>query len=736
MTDKDFLISDGFSRISPNKWADKTNGNPESKRYKQTIPSNVKRYWMPGKPFRGTHPKNGTKFSSDQIESQEFLYYDIDNKTVREQIENPPNLGNIKPHILVWTGNKSIHPYFRIENTKDLVKWRNTQKLLIKLTNGDKLIHNPDRIMSHPGYKNPITGEYPLVKFFDHPTYTLDYIFDELKKTLFLEKLTDFPYGKPGSGTYDQQRVFVWKLLKWSEENNFDLSTTKKELGKLLEQNERELSAIKDYDPKKIKLSEDEIIEDDPIPTFELEKPKDPNSIDLDYDILPPYIISLLDTLLFSLRQSKMTTTLLFLGTILSSMRYCVIDNQYGNKQPNSLWVGLVGRSGIGKTPLLNEIFRNPIEDIGKKIKDMKFPSHVKNDIKNDAGWNSFPKPPIHVISADATMQGVIKYVYSAQQYPRNNNRLISSVLEGTQQQLPYVLFDDELSGFLGGQGRFLKSSERANLSTLIKLFDGKKCSVIRSDDTKSVEIEDFCFNLIGGIQPDVIKNLKKTVDLNIGLFPRILFTPCRKNKVKHRPDKTEFNGAQNELKSVCNKAFDLKTKYYYLDDSSIDFIEELENDELNEFASDIETQLRGKRVSHIMRLSLAIHVLDIIGNDLPFTDTVSLDTVKKAHHLYEKLYEYNVLLHQDRTMTGDVKDQLYYEFREWILGEFPDGDKIPRGELKKRFNKSRDFRQLKYDNDDDFNDAINKLHNDKIINKNYRKNNVRKILVHRLGGN
>ena len=734
-----FLKDQGFDKISANKWADLTNGNPSSLRYKQKVPSSEKWYWSSGIPKKGTSPNKGTKFTSDQIESQEFLFWEEDKRSIQDQINLPPDLGKIKPHIQVWTGNKSIHNYIRIENTKDLPKWKETQKLIILLADSDKNIHNYDRIMCHPGYINPDTKQTPLVKTFDHPIYTWDFVYDELERVLvnktFYDNLSNFPHGSHESNTYNDQREFVWSALDWSEENNFNIDIAKKELSKLLKQNERELTSIQDWIPNKKGSSlfgKTDIKIEEPIPTFNLEEPKDPNSIDLDYDILPNSVNDILDVLLFSLSQSKLTRTLLILGTISSCMRYCEIDSQYGIEQPNSLWIGLVGESGSGKTPLLKRTFREPIEDIKQSIKNMKFPSHVKNEIKNDAGWPVFPPHPIHVISADATIEAILKYISSSQIYPKNNDRLKSSVLEGSQKQLPFVLFDDELSGVIGGQGRYSKSSEAANLASLVKLFDGNSNSIIRADNTKTVEVDNFSFNLIGGIQPDVIKNLKKTIDLNIGLWPRLLLVPCRKNKLKKsKEDKAKLYHAQHELKSICNRVFDLKESVYYLDESASDFILELVNEELDVYSSDIERQIRGKMVSHVMRLSLAIHVIDIIGNNLTFTNMVSFDTVKKAKDLYEKLYEYNVLLHQDRSLTNDVKDQLYYDFREWILCEFPNGIRIKKQDLRNRFNKSRNPREIKLKNVRDEKYYYDKLEKEGIIKQNDRSNdNIRKIMI------
>ena len=735
----DFLKEKDFVETSPNKWADLTNGNPDSLRYKQKIKNNPKTYWMPGKPVHGAQPKNGTKFTSDQIESQEFLFWEEDKRSIQDQINLPPDLGKIKPHIQVWTGNKSIHNYLRIENTKDLPKWKQTQKLIISLADSDKTIHNYDRIMCHPGHINPDTKQTPLRRTFDHSIYTLDDIHNELKRVLvnkiFLEKLTNFPHGKHGSGTYEQQRYYVWQTIKWSEENNFDLSTTKRELGKLLEQNERGLSAIKDYDPDKIKISENEIIENEPIPTIKLEKSKDPNSIDLDYEILPPPINDALDVVLYTLRQSKMTRTALFLVSVASCMRYSVIDSGYDIKQPNSLWVGLVGESGSKKSPLLDKLFGDPTEDVKRDIETMKFDTPTKNDIKKLAGWSVFPPNPVHRIGAGSSMEGIFTYLQSSEKYPKNNDKLKSDVLKVNQQPLPTVLFADELSEFLGGTGRYNKSSENANIASLLELFNGHGKTNLRVDCSKTVNVDKCNFNIIGGIQPDVIKRLLKTVGVSSGLWGRFQFVPIRLDTIKGRIDSAPRGkmiiDKKEKLKDICNRAFNLKWHTYHLDDEAGKYILELTDLDLDNTAAPIERELRGKRASLIMRWALPIHIVDSLGNGLEVKNVISLDTVKKAEHLYEKIYEYNVLLHTNREATSDVKSELYFDFREWLLNQYPNGGVTNKEDLLNGFNKSRSSKENKFKSKHAMGYVYERLEKEGIAKAEKKQNRWKVIVAH-----
>lgn len=700
---KDKLSNLGFSTVSNNKWASITNGNPNSLRYRQKFKDNDKIYWMPGIPFHGASPSKGVKFNSQQIEFQEYLFWEEDDRSVLDQINNPPFNGIFNPHIQVWTGNKSIHNYLKINRTSDLVKWKEAQTMIISIANSDIRIKNPDRVMCHPAHINPSTNHKPLVKVFDHDPYVLDSAHNLL---LFITTLkSNFPHGSNGSNTYSDQRSLIWSALDWADEKKLDRKLAILEIESLLNANDRGLSAIDDWElgktgpkhfQKLINSNSDKNIDIEiPSVTIKSEPETKPQIEDLDHDILPSKIIKSLDVVLYTLRQHKITVTSLFLTSIISCMRYCEIDSRRGIKESNSIWIGLIGESGSKKTPVLDKIFRDPTEGVKQKIESMQFNTEVKNQLKKDAGWSSFPVAPVHQIGGSSTIEAIYKYLRSSELYPKNNDKLKSEVLgKNAQLPLPTVMFDDELSNFLGGMGRY-NSNESCNIASILPLYNGKGKTDLRSNTDRTVTVNRCSFNIIGGIQPDVIKRLAKNVGVSMGLWGRFQFTPIKQQK----NDKERWLSApsgevllehERNLRSICNKAFDIEIPKFFLDEEASIYVGLLSELDVSDNASPIERELRGKRTSIVMRWALAIHVVNALAFNSEVSDIISLETIKEAEYLYEKLYKYNLSFHLDRSEASDIISNRFYDFRDWILTNYSEGAITSKMELMSLFNKSQ----------------------------------------------
>ena len=740
---EDTLLKLGFSTInSNNKWASITNGNPNSLRYRQKYKDNPKIYWDARDSFSWeVSPAKGVKFNSQQIEFQEYLFWEEDNRSVLDQINNPPFHGIFNPHIQVWTGNKSIHNYLKIDRTSDLVKWKEAQSMIISIAKSDIRIKNPDRVMCHPAHINPSTNYKPLVKVFDHDSYVLDPTHNLL---LFITTLrSNFPHGSNGSNTYSDQRSLVWSALDWVNEKKLDSKLAILEIESLLNANNRGLSAIDDWElgktgpklfQKLINSDSDENI-DSEIPSVTIKSETKLQIEDLEYDILPPGIIESLDVVLYTLRQYKMTTTALFLTSIASCMRYCEIDSRRGIKESNSIWIGLIGESGSKKTPVLDKIFRDPTEGVKQRIESMKFDTDVKKELKKDAGWSSFPVAPVHQIGGNSTIEAIFRYLRSSELYPKNNNKLKSDVLgKNTQLPLPTVMFDDELSNFLGGMGRY-KSNESCNIASILPLYNGKGKTDLRSDTNKTVTINRCSFNIIGGIQPDVIKRLVKNVGVSMGLWGRFQFVPIKqqkndKNRWLSAPSGDVLLEHERNLRSICDKAFEIEIPKFFLDEEASIYVGLLSELDVSDSASPIERELRGKRTSIVMRWALAIHVVNALAFNSKVSDIISLETIKEAEYLYEKIYKYNLSFHLDRSEASDVVNNRFHDFRDWILTNYPEGTITNKTDLMDLFNKSQSSsRGAKYKRTNDIGPDIKRLTKEGILIEK-RIKSQRKVII------
>jgi hypothetical protein len=94
-----------------------------------------------------------------QITSCPALFVDWDDgASIEVQRDRWQVLNLPEPTVMVWTGGKSVHCYWVLQEPMAPAEWRPLQKRLIDYCKGDKACGNPSRVMRLPGFiyeKNP-----------------------------------------------------------------------------------------------------------------------------------------------------------------------------------------------------------------------------------------------------------------------------------------------------------------------------------------------------------------------------------------------------------------------------------------------------------------------------------------------------------------------------------------------------------------------------------------------------
>lgn len=125
--------------------------------------------------FNDLNNKYGA-FSKDFIEAHKFLYYEIDDLSLKNQCKVIKDLQSrgIKISFFIWSGNKSLHVYMELDKpTTNLVLWKDLQLGLINLLNSDINCAKPSQLMAHPNsiHKN---GNHTLCWELDSETNKLE----------------------------------------------------------------------------------------------------------------------------------------------------------------------------------------------------------------------------------------------------------------------------------------------------------------------------------------------------------------------------------------------------------------------------------------------------------------------------------------------------------------------------------------------------------------------------------
>lgn len=176
--------------------------------------------------------------------------------------------------------------------------------------------------------------------------------------------------------------------------------------------------------------------------------------------------------------------------------------------QPQLLYLAIVGKSGLGKSPPIKAIF-GALYKIEADLASQYYELHDawrKNKAEAQADKAPFEDPepmPQKLIIGQATIEAVYEIL-------SNNPRGVGMV-------------DEELTGFLEGMGQY-KSGKSNELQYWLKLFDNPEFDSISRKGNKELIIKNGNVTIFGGVQPELL-NLIATGKMSaIGLSSRFQF--------------------------------------------------------------------------------------------------------------------------------------------------------------------------------------------------------------------
>ena len=110
--------------------------------------------------------------SDAQITSCPALFVEWDDgASIEVQMYRWQTLKLPEPTVMVWTGGKSVHCYWVLDQPMAPADWRSLQKRLIDYAGGDKACCNPSRLMRLPGFKYEKTpGAGDLCQILGNPS--------------------------------------------------------------------------------------------------------------------------------------------------------------------------------------------------------------------------------------------------------------------------------------------------------------------------------------------------------------------------------------------------------------------------------------------------------------------------------------------------------------------------------------------------------------------------------------
>jgi hypothetical protein len=326
-----------------------------------------------------------------------------------------------------------------------------------------------------------------------------------------------------------------------------------------------------------------------------------------------------------------MGCSLLFLTSIIVGNSYQV-EIKKGWKESANIWLALIGKAGVGKTPSISSI-TFPLErannrEIKKYIKDvMAYEEYSDLDKKEKELVQEVHKPKkSQFIVNDVTLESLIEL--------HNENKNGIGVLK------------DELAGFFKDMNKYREGGDKEHW---LSSWSGKQINLNRKT-AKSSFVERACLPILGGIQPSIMDTFYTDENKDNGFIDRMLFSYPEMSIDYY----SEYEMKQEHLDWYDNYILrfyeNTKKSIKYTEDWEIEpVIATFTPDAKEEFVrvqnkltdsqnSDEENEymksMLPKQKAYMARFSLIINTLESLENKDVFRDVIEVKSVLKAEIL------------------------------------------------------------------------------------------------------
>jgi len=372
---------------------------------------------------------------------------------------------------------------------------------------------------------------------------------------------------------------------------------------------------------------------------IKMELPLDETIVKVKYDaefpieIFPEYVRNYILMCNKTLNNSidYMGCSLLFLTSIIVG-NSIQIEIKKGWKESANIWLALIGKAGVGKTPSISSI-TFPLEkannrEIKKYIKDVTaYEKWLELDKKERELVQEVKKPnKTQFIVNDVTLEALIEL--------HNENKNGIGVLK------------DELAGFFKDMNKYREGGDKEHW---LSSWSGKQINLNRKT-AKSSFVERACLPILGGIQPSIMDTFYTDENKDNGFIDRMLFSypemqidyyaePEMKEELLEWYDNYILRFYENTKKSIkFTEDFEIiPTTAQFTPEAKIEFVriqnkltDAQNSDEENEYMK----SMLPKQKAYVARFSLLINTLESLENNEVFRDFIEVDSVLKAEIL------------------------------------------------------------------------------------------------------
>lgn len=316
------------------------------------------------------------------------------------------------------------------------------------------------------------------------------------------------------------------------------------------------------------------------------------------------------------------------------------IEVKKGWREIATLWIAIVGKAGIGKTPAINNIIF-PLEKINNK--------EIKNYIKKQEEFDAY-----------SNMSKTEQEQYPEVKKPKKNQFLanditVEALVDLHQQNENAVgVFKDELAGWFKDMNKYKQGSD---LEFWLSTWSGKSVNLNRITRAGSF-VSKPLIPILGGIQPSIFNQFYTDENKDNGFLDRILLSYPNLEIEKYNMDEMSDNILSWYSDNIISFFEKIKLSITEVnEDGNIKPIKVRFNKEANKEwirifnnitdiqNSDTENEymksMLPKQKSYIPRFALLIHTLDCVYNPENKLVEISKESILKA----EKLSKYFIAM-------------------------------------------------------------------------------------------
>jgi hypothetical protein len=316
------------------------------------------------------------------------------------------------------------------------------------------------------------------------------------------------------------------------------------------------------------------------------------------------------------------------------------------------LWLNILGRSGEGKTHALN-FAKKPVTEMDKKSFS-KFQSEMQNYTTSD---DKNKEKPLYnkTILSDFTPEK------------------LSETLQHNKKGV--LIFRDELLGWIKSFDKYKKGGDQ---QMYLEFFNGDAISVDRVSKGP-IRVERPNVNILGGMQPKVLKDMASNNRENDGFLARFLFVYPQNLKPNIFTGKQIDTNHSQHYDKLIQDLFTSADKTLKTTESQIEIYKEWQSRKVKEcHQDDLETLIQSKLETYVWRLALILEMIDQTTKD-SFSDELSDSNLNNAIELVEYFRENALRVYNKLSSTNPLdnltKNKLEL-FKELPL-EFKKGEQL-----------------------------------------------------------